>query len=225
MSSFLQGLQRLYSLDTLDTRLTNPSTTTPVRATVADSRPQPQHQQDALSSTGKGARGDARAQEIAARAQPSKWNTPEFYFYYLVFITVVPMMFKTVIDVSRPDHPGYKNYAHLLSPGWIPGHQVVCLGCRLICARKYLTECYDRIILMLNMLVFETIFPTSSSSLFFTLYFVEFTTTSILSPRQRRHQTKETNLLLRQMPGSDSERSLISTLRFSSSLAFTESQS
>lgn len=64
-------------MDTLDTRLTVSSNTT--------------------TRNGK----DARAQEIASGAQPSRWNTPEFYFYYFVFITVIPMMFKTVIDVSQ----------------------------------------------------------------------------------------------------------------------------
>jgi protein-cysteine N-palmitoyltransferase HHAT len=79
MTSLLRGLQRLYSLDTLDTRLTVSSST----------------------SIKSSQQRDARAQQIAADAQPSRWNTPEFYFYYFVFLTVVPMMFKTVIDVSQ----------------------------------------------------------------------------------------------------------------------------
>ncbi|EEA28105.1 hypothetical protein EYB26_001378 [Talaromyces marneffei] len=108
MGSLLQGLRRLYSLDTLDTRLTT-SSTAPTKAANSDS-----------TRDGK----DARAQEIASRAQPSRWNTPEFYFYYFVFITVIPMMFKTVIDVSQPDHPAYATYVDLLSPGWIPGRKV-----------------------------------------------------------------------------------------------------
>ncbi|KAI5293239.1 glycerol transporter [Ascosphaera acerosa] len=57
-------------------------------------------------------------------AQPSKWKTPEFYFYYLVFAYCVPMMFKAVIEVSQPSHPGYERYAALLSYGWIPGRKV-----------------------------------------------------------------------------------------------------
>ncbi|EED23519.1 glycerol:H symporter (Gup1), putative [Talaromyces stipitatus ATCC 10500] len=117
MGSLLQGLQRLYSLDTLDTRLTT-SFTTPIKYTAQDTQQQPSTARD--PTAGK----DARAQEIASNAQPSKWNTPEFYFYYFVFITVVPMMFKTVIDISQPDHPAYAIYADLLSPGWIPGRKV-----------------------------------------------------------------------------------------------------
>ncbi|SMQ55093.1 unnamed protein product [Zymoseptoria tritici ST99CH_3D7] len=57
-------------------------------------------------------------------AQPSKWNTPEYYLYYLVFLTIPFMMFKSVYDVSQPEHPGYQNYERLLSPGWIPGRKV-----------------------------------------------------------------------------------------------------
>lgn len=121
MGSLLQGLQRLYSLDTLDTRLTT-SSTTPVRTSLQDSQQQPS---PASSTRDPTAGKDARAQEIASKAQPSKWNTPEFYFYYFVFITVVPMMFKTVIDVSQADHPSYATYVDLLSPGWIPGRKVV----------------------------------------------------------------------------------------------------
>lgn len=33
-------------------------------------------------------------------------------------------MFKAVYDVSKSSHPNYKNYDHLLSPGWIPGRKV-----------------------------------------------------------------------------------------------------
>ena len=57
-------------------------------------------------------------------AQPSKWNTPEYYIYYLFFLTIPPLMFKSVYDVSKPTHPGYQRYEHLLEPGWIPGRKV-----------------------------------------------------------------------------------------------------
>lgn len=57
-------------------------------------------------------------------AQPSKWNTPEYYFYYLCFLTIPFLMVKSVYDVSGPWHPSYKNYEHLLEPGWIPGRKV-----------------------------------------------------------------------------------------------------
>lgn len=85
MASLLSWIRRLYSLDTLDTRFTVPAST-PLKA-ANDARP---------PST-----KDARANAIAHGASPSKWNTREFFVYYFIFITVVPMMFKTVVDVSN----------------------------------------------------------------------------------------------------------------------------
>lgn len=85
--TLIRSLQRLYSLDTLDTRLTT-SSNTPIKAAVGSAR-------DPLA--GK----DGRALDIAAAAQPSKWNTVEFYFYYVAFVVMVPLMFKTVMDVSQ----------------------------------------------------------------------------------------------------------------------------
>ena len=57
-------------------------------------------------------------------AQPSKWNTPEYYLYYLCFLTIPALMVKSVYDVSGPWHASYKQYEHLLEPGWIPGRKV-----------------------------------------------------------------------------------------------------
>lgn len=57
-------------------------------------------------------------------AQPSKWNTPEYYFYCLCFLIIPALMVKSVYDVSGPWHPSYKRYETLLEPGWIPGRQV-----------------------------------------------------------------------------------------------------
>ncbi|OJJ50159.1 hypothetical protein ASPZODRAFT_13249 [Penicilliopsis zonata CBS 506.65] len=109
MSALISWLRRLYSLDTLDTRLTASSTTS-LRA-AADSRRTP-------------AERDARANAIASRASPPRWHTPEFFVYYLFFIVCVPLMFKTVVDVSQESHPTYKTYSHLLSDGWIFGRKV-----------------------------------------------------------------------------------------------------
>lgn len=88
MTSLLSWFRELYSLNTLDTRFTTPATTPPRSA--SDTRP---------------ATKDATAQAIASKAQPSKWRTPEFYLYYGVFLTLVPLMFKTVVDVSRSELP------------------------------------------------------------------------------------------------------------------------
>ncbi|KAK4612821.1 Membrane-bound O-acyltransferase GUP1 [Fulvia fulva] len=57
-------------------------------------------------------------------AQASKWPSPEYYAYYVVFITIVPAMIKAVCDVSVPSHPQYQHYEPLLDDGWIPGRKV-----------------------------------------------------------------------------------------------------
>lgn len=89
MTSLLSWFRDLYSLNTLDSRFTTTATSPPRSASDSDStRP---------GSSSK----DARANAIASNAQPSKWRTPEFYVYYGVFLTLVPLMFKTVVDVSR----------------------------------------------------------------------------------------------------------------------------
>ena len=49
-----------------------------------------------------------------ADARPSKWNTPEFYVYYVFFLTIPALMFKSVYDVSQPAHPGYQKFENLL---------------------------------------------------------------------------------------------------------------
>ncbi|KAJ5129655.1 uncharacterized protein N7515_005694 [Penicillium bovifimosum] len=103
MPSIFAWLRRIYSLDTLDTRFTSTAITP-----RADTRPT----------------SNARANAIAQGASPSLWRTPEFFVYYLFFITLVPLMFKTVIDASKESHPIYSSYSHLLSSGWIPGRQV-----------------------------------------------------------------------------------------------------
>ncbi|KAL4932616.1 putative glycerol:H+ symporter (Gup1) [Aspergillus undulatus] len=107
--SFISWFRRLYSLDTLDTRFTVPANT-PVKVAA----------EDTPSSSAK----DARSNAVANGASPSKWGTLEFYVYYVVFAVAVPLMFKTVIDVSQESHPTYPTYSHLLSPGWIPGRKV-----------------------------------------------------------------------------------------------------
>ncbi|KAJ6160969.1 Glycerol uptake protein 1 [Penicillium chermesinum] len=134
MPSIFSWLRRLYSLDTLDTRFTSTPTTS--AANAADTQP--------LSAK------DARANAVAQKANAPLWRTPEFFIYYLFFITLVPLMFKTVVDASKgmchrekigghlvykdrllmkaldetESHPIYPKYSHLLSPGWIPGRLV-----------------------------------------------------------------------------------------------------
>ncbi|KAE8153418.1 MBOAT, membrane-bound O-acyltransferase family-domain-containing protein [Aspergillus avenaceus] len=108
MPSILSWIRRVYSLETLDTRFIV-SSNTPLKA-VADTRSAPAR--------------DARASAVASNASPSRWRTPEFWVYYVIFAIAVPWMFKTVIEVSQESHPAYSTYSHLLSPGWIAGRKV-----------------------------------------------------------------------------------------------------
>lgn len=106
----LSFLRNLYSLDTLDTRFTT-SSKTPSK--------------DASEHSAKAVERDVKTQsQLPAGAQPSKWNTPEFYFYALVFILAVPNMYKAVWDVSQPSSEHYAEYSKLLSDGWLFGRKV-----------------------------------------------------------------------------------------------------
>lgn len=114
--TLLSSLRSIYSLDTLDTRFIN-SPKVPYKAVI-----------DARNGHGTSpvqdppVRLDSRQQQIVPNK--SLWKTPEFYFYYFIFIITVPYMFWIVYDVSRTTDPLYAKYEHLLSPGWIPGRKV-----------------------------------------------------------------------------------------------------
>lgn len=82
----LSYLRQIYDLDTLDTRFTNTSTT-PYK-TVIESRNDP----DA---------GRERAAKFGGRVQPSRWKTPEFIFYLLFLLWVLPTMFYVAYQASQ----------------------------------------------------------------------------------------------------------------------------
>ncbi|KAK4084223.1 uncharacterized protein Triagg1_703 [Trichoderma aggressivum f. europaeum] len=105
----LRYLRKVYDLDTLDTRFTSP-TSVPYQ-TVIDSRGDVVGEREA-------------AAKARSSAPPSKWRTPEFFLYYLVFIFVVPYMFWIAYDVSKPSDPRYPKYERFLSDGWIPGRKI-----------------------------------------------------------------------------------------------------
>ncbi|MCJ1450083.1 glycerol transporter [Mycoblastus sanguinarius] len=115
--SLLQYAERLYSLDTLDTRFINSSKTLPPQIDPARSS-----RDRADYSTGRKERDGA--EEQSRGASPPRWRTPEFAYHGLIFLVIVPFMFKTAYDVSKPSHPEYTKFAPLLSPGWIPGRMV-----------------------------------------------------------------------------------------------------
>ncbi len=95
-------VRRLYSLDTLDTRFTTSSRTPPV-ATRSKIDPAQPSSTSAVPFENNVRRKDPV--ESQSSRSPSRWNTPEFFVYYVVIIVVVPMMFKVTYDVSRGRAP------------------------------------------------------------------------------------------------------------------------
>lgn len=91
--SLLSSLRSIYALDTLDTRFTN-SPKVPYKAVI-----------DARNGHGTPPSQDIPVNLDSRRQQvlpgPSLWKTPEFYFYYFIFIITVPYMFWVAYDVSR----------------------------------------------------------------------------------------------------------------------------
>jgi protein-cysteine N-palmitoyltransferase HHAT len=85
--TLLSFFRELYSLDTLDTRFSTSSRTPPK---IDDSEPRKPGTKDLRASN-----------EPSSSAGPSKWNTPEFYFYGLVFMICVPQMYWAVVQVSQ----------------------------------------------------------------------------------------------------------------------------
>lgn len=96
--SIFSYIRSIYALDTIDTRFTS-SSATPYKS-VVDARIDPTNADSKEDGPPQGVpvRLDGSGRPIA---QPSRWKTPEFYFYYLVFIVVVPYMFYIAYDVSR----------------------------------------------------------------------------------------------------------------------------
>ncbi|KAI1181937.1 MBOAT, membrane-bound O-acyltransferase family-domain-containing protein [Nemania serpens] len=111
MGGALSFLRNVYDLDTLDTRFTV-SSTTPYKAVV-----------EARNDTADASRERA-ARWNGRPPSESRWRTPEFYLYYVVFVIAMPSMFWIAYDASKTTHPNYPNYERYLSPGWIPGRKI-----------------------------------------------------------------------------------------------------
>ena len=77
----LQDVGKLYSLETLDTRFVIPNNA-PLSSSVAEIE-----SEDWKPTPTKDAR-------------PSLWRTPEFFGYYFVFLTVVPIMVWIPMQIS-----------------------------------------------------------------------------------------------------------------------------
>ncbi|EJD06915.1 MBOAT-domain-containing protein [Fomitiporia mediterranea MF3/22] len=63
-------------------------------------------------------------QKTAQIHSPPRWRTTEFYFYYVVFIVVVPMMVWKPISLSQESNPNYPLFYSRLSDGWIFGRKI-----------------------------------------------------------------------------------------------------
>lgn len=138
----LSTIRDILSLDTLDSRFTvgtqhSPSApryrAAPSLATSSRSSERSPHADESRES-----------KRVRDEAGPSRWKTPEFWLYYVVFALAIPAMFKCAYDLSQgapyppseehtslvdirrdtESHPNYSKYQHLLSPGWIAGRKV-----------------------------------------------------------------------------------------------------
>lgn len=114
----LRFFRQLYSLDTLDTRFVVPATATPKEA-LKDAE---------LDPAGPLPTGNEKGKSRGAgdNVQPPRWNTAEFYVYYVSISFSIFMMVYLTRTASRESHPTYSQYSHLLKDGWIPGRKVVC---------------------------------------------------------------------------------------------------
>lgn len=90
----LQYIRSLYSLDNLDTRFT---------ASKSSPSKEPGAERNTTRSTAGALAGDATARETTRSSgiSASLWETKEFYVYYIMFIVIVPLMFKVAIEVSN----------------------------------------------------------------------------------------------------------------------------
>ncbi|VDB87298.1 unnamed protein product [Peniophora sp. CBMAI 1063] len=60
----------------------------------------------------------ARA-DSSARRGPSRWRTPEFYVYYVVFAAAVPWMVWVPLRLSSTEHANYHWFAPRLARSWL----------------------------------------------------------------------------------------------------------
>jgi hypothetical protein len=89
----LRFIRQLYSLDTLDTRFIVPATAPPKEAL----------EEAELDSAGP-IPVQGKSRNAGDNVSAPRWNTPEFYFYYVAIICSVFFMFKAVLDVSKGPH-------------------------------------------------------------------------------------------------------------------------
>jgi hypothetical protein len=89
----LQFFRQLYSLDTLDTRFVVPATAPPKEA-LRDAELDPVGPLPTQDGKGK-------SRDVRDNVQPSRWNTPEFYVYYVSISASIFAMFYLVLECSK----------------------------------------------------------------------------------------------------------------------------
>lgn len=89
----LRFFRQLYSLDTLDTRFVVPATAPPKEA-LRDAE---------LDPAGPLPTDDAKSKSrgLGDNIQPARWNTTEFYVYYVTISASIFMMLKLPYDCSK----------------------------------------------------------------------------------------------------------------------------
>jgi hypothetical protein len=89
----LRFFRQLYSLDTLDTRFVVPATASPKEA-LRDAELDPAGPLPIKHDKGKW-------KGVQEDVLPSRWNTVEFYVYYVSISASIFMMFKLVLQSSK----------------------------------------------------------------------------------------------------------------------------
>ncbi|KAF8273494.1 MBOAT-domain-containing protein [Lactarius quietus] len=67
---------------------------------------------------------DVPSAHAAGDPRPPRWQTFEFFLYYLIFIVAFSWMVYIPVEVSSKTLPNYALYRHRLTKGWLPGTEV-----------------------------------------------------------------------------------------------------
>lgn len=59
---------------------------------------------------------------------PPRWRTPEFIFYAVVFVLVVPVLIYWPMKISSSTNFNYPRFSRRLRQGWLFGRMVVSNG-------------------------------------------------------------------------------------------------
>ena len=97
---FLQYVQDLYGLETLDTRFVGSS-----KCRSSDAKTPPENKllevQERVNSGSKSSRASGAIDQAPRSTTSSRWRSPEFYLYYIIIAVAIPLMIKSVYEISR----------------------------------------------------------------------------------------------------------------------------